>query len=158
MNSKKFLIKFFLSLFLLSAFVTKSFSSEITPMNFIQDTVNNASEALGQNFSKESKIEKLKDIAKRTVDIKGLGFYTLGSHRKKLSENQKDIYINLFEKYFLKTFASRLAEYTDPKIIVVSEEKINKNYTIVNSYLVATDKRPKIEMNWRVYTKNLDKP
>jgi phospholipid transport system substrate-binding protein len=158
MNSKKFLIKFFLSLFLLSAFVTKSFSSEITPMNFIQDTVNNASEALGQNFSKESKIEKLKDIAKRTVDIKGLGFYTLGSHRKKLSENQKDIYINLFEKYFLKTFASRLAEYTDPKIIVVSEEKINKNYTIVNSYLVATDKRPKIEINWRVYTKNLDKP
>ena len=152
----KRLVNFFFTIIILLLFIEKSFSIE--PNIFIQSTVNRASAALSSSFTKDEKIKELKNIAKETVDIKGIGLYTIGKHRKNMTDEKKSEYLNLFEKYFLKTFASRLAEYTDPKIIVVSEEKINKNYTIVNSYLVATDKRPKIEINWRVYTKNLDKP
>ena len=112
---------------------------------------------MGNKISTEVKIKKLKIIAKETVDIRGIGFYTLGKHRKTLTDNQKDQYISLFEEYFLKTFSSRLAEYTDPKINVHSQKKLNKNYTIVSSVLVETDQRPEIKIDWRIYTKNPDK-
>ncbi len=110
------------------------------------------------NFSKEEKIEKLKNIASETVDIKILGLYTLGSYRKSLNDDQKKEYAILFRKYFLKTFSSRLAEYTNPEIQVNSKEKLNKNYTMVSSILVSTEKRPEIKIIWRIYTKNPDNP
>ena len=125
---------------------------------FVQSTVNRASEALKNKFSKEEKIIKLKAIAKETVDITGIGFYTLGSYRKNITNDQKKEYANLFEQYFLKTFASRLSEYSNPEIEVISKEKLNQNYTMVYSILVATDLRPEVKVNWRVYTKNPDNP
>ena len=130
----------------------------IEPDVFVQSTVNRASEVLSKNISKEEKIKELKSIAKETVDIKGVGFYSLGSARKNLSESQKDIYLNLFEKYFLKSFSSRLSEYTNPKIEVRKKEVLNKNYTIVNSLLVGTSERPEVNIDWRIYTKNPDNP
>ena len=113
---------------------------------------------LSENISKDNKIEELKKIAKETVDIKGIGFYTLGSARKNLNEDQKEKYTTLFEKYFLKSFSSRLAEYTNPEIDVFGKEVLNKNYTIVNSLLKATTERPEIKIDWRIYTKNPEKP
>ena len=130
----------------------------IQPDVFVQSTVNRASEVLSKNISKEEKITQLKIIAKDTVDIKGVGFYSIGSARKNLDENQKKQYLNLFEKYFLKSFASRLAEYTNPEIEVKNKEVLNKNYTIVNSVLVSTSERPEVNINWRVYTKNPNSP
>tara|TARA_B110000196_G_C20838349_1_gene517075 strand:+ start:79 stop:669 length:591 start_codon:yes stop_codon:yes gene_type:complete len=121
---------------------------------FVQSTVNRASEALSNKFSKEEKIEKLKEIASETVDIKGIGFYTLGSYRKSISDNQLKKYETLFEQYFLKSFASRLAEYSNPEIEVTSKKKLNQNYTMVSSILVATEQRPEVKINWRIYTKN----
>ena len=125
---------------------------------FVQSTVNRASQILGENISKEDKIIKLKKIAKETVDIKGIGFYTLGSTRKNLSEEQKEKYSILFEGYFLKSFSSRLAEYTNPEINVNDKKKLNENYTIVNSVLKATSERPEIKIDWRIYTKSPDNP
>ena len=156
MNFKKSLIKFSLILILFSIFVGKSFSIE--PEKFVQSVVDEASLVLSKNFTKEQKIEKLRSIAKKSVDIKGIGFYTLGSHRKNLSANQKEQYSKLFESYFLKSFASRLSEYTDPKINVTSSKKLNEKYTIISSVLVATDKRPEVKIDWRIYTKNPDEP
>ena len=124
----------------------------------MQSTVNRASKLLGEDISKEEKIKELKLIAKETVDIKGIGFYTLGKKRKKLNEAEKKKYAELFEEYFLKSFSSRLAEYTNPEIDVTNKEKINDNYTIVNSILKATNERPKINIDWRIYTKNPDNP
>ena len=130
----------------------------IEPDIFIQSTVNRASEALNDKFSKEEKITKLKAIAKETVDIVGIGFYTLGSHRKNITDDQKKEYVNLFEQYFLKTFSSRLAEYSNPEIEVEAKKKLNENYTMVYSILVATEQRPEVKVDWRVYTKNPDNP
>ena len=130
----------------------------IEPDVFVQSTVNRASKLLSEDISKEEKINKLKLIAKDTVDIKGIGFYTLGAARKNLSDLDKAKYAELFEEYFLKSFSSRLAEYTNPEIDVFAKEVINKNYTIVNSTLKASDDRPEIKIDWRIYTKNLDKP
>ncbi len=130
----------------------------LEPNIFVQSTVNRASQILGNNISKEKKIEELKLVAKDTVDIKGIGLYTLGKYRKSISEEQKVKYNDLFEKYFLKSFASRLAEYSNPKIEVKNQEVINDSYTIVTSVLVATDERPEVRIDWRVYTKNPDKP
>jgi len=149
-------IKKFLTLFI---FIIFSFSSlhkvySIEPDVFVQSTVNRASKVLGENFSKDEKISKLKAIAKETVDIRGIGFYTLGSFRKTLNEKQKKEYENLFEQYFLKSFASRLAEYSNPEIQVNSKKILNKNYTIVSSILMATAKRPEVNISWRIYTKN----
>ena len=144
-----FLIVFF-------SLVVNSFSIE--PDIFVQSTVNRASKLLGENITKEEKIEKLKSIAKETVDIRGIGFYTLVSARKNLDENQKKEYQELFNKYFLKSFSSRLAEYTNPEIEVTGKEKLNENYTIVNSLLKGTEKRPEVKIDWRIYTKNVDKP
>ena len=130
----------------------------IEPDVFVQSTVNRASKLLSEDLSKDQKIEELKLIAKDTVDIKGIGFYTLGSKRKTLNDDQKSKYSELFEQYFLKSFSSRLAEYSNPEINVYSKEKLNENYTIVNSILKATDERPEIKIDWRIYTKIADKP
>ncbi len=130
----------------------------IEPDVFVQSTVNRASKLLSENISKDKKIEKLKLIAKDTVDIRGIGFYTLGAARKNLSNDDKDKYSILFEDYFLKSFSSRLAEYTNPEINVLGKEIINKNYTIVNSLLIGTDERPEIKINWRIYTKDPKNP
>ncbi len=130
----------------------------IEPDVFVQSTVNRASKLLSENISKEKKIEELKLIAKDTVDIQGIGFYTLGGVRKNLSDSDKEKYSKLFQEYFLKSFSSRLAEYTNPEIDVFSKEKLNKNYTIVNSTLKATSERPEIKIDWRIYTKNPEKP
>ena len=128
------------------------------PDVFVQSTVNRASQVLSENLSKEEKINKLKTIAKETVDIRAVGFYSLGSARKNLNKSQKQKYSELFEKYFLKSFSSRLSEYTDPKINVIKEEIINDKYTIVSSVLEADEKRPEIKIDWRVYTINPEKP
>ena len=125
---------------------------------FVQSTVNRASKLLSENISKEEKIEKLKSIAKDTVDIKGIGFYTLGAARKTLNASNKAKYFKLFEEYFLKSFSSRLAEYTNPEIDVFAKKKLNKNYTIVSSILKATNERPEIKIDWRIYTKNPEQP
>ena len=152
MISRRNIIKLFLIFFISFILIEKSFSSEAE--KFVQLTVDRASAVLSDNSSKEEKIDKLKNIAKETVDINGIGLYTLGSHRKNLSIKQKQEYAFLFEEYFLKTFSSRLAEYTDPKIKVKSKKKLNKNYTIVSSVLIATEKRPEVKIEWRVYTKD----
>ena len=152
-SAKKILIRFFVMCLLLFLFTEKSFSLE--PKEFVQMTVDKASLILSKSTdNREEKILKLKDVAKQSVDINGLSSYTLGVHRKNLTIEQKKIYSNLFEEYFLKTFASRLAEYTDPKINVQSQKKLNKNYTMVSSVLIETDQRPEIKIDWRIYTKN----
>ena len=130
----------------------------IEPDIFVQSTVNRASHILSKNISKEEKIEELKSIAIETVDIRGVGFYSLGSTRKNLDDNQMKQYQKLFENYFLKSFSSRLSEYTNPEINVEGKEVINKNYTIVNSVLVATSDRPEVKIDWRIYTKDPDNP
>ena len=133
-------------------------SFSIEPDIFVQSTVNRASKLLGEDITKDEKIEKLKLIAKETVDIRGIGFYTLGKKRKSLNEQEKKRYAELFEEYFLKSFSSRLAEYTNPEIDVQSKEKLNENYTIVNSILKATNERPEIKIDWRIYTKKPENP
>ena len=130
----------------------------IEPNIFVQSTVDRASKLLSNNISKKQKIDELQIIAKQTVDIKGIGFYTLGSFRKTLDQDQKEKYLILFEKYFLKSFSSRLSEWTDPEINVISQKILNKKYTIVNSVLKGTDERPEVKIDWRIYTKNSDKP
>ncbi len=130
----------------------------IEPDVFVQSTVNRASQILSKNISKEEKINQLKSIAKETVDIKGVGFYSLGSARKNLNDSQKIKYLKLFENYFLKSFSSRLAEYTNPEIEVNNKKVLNKNYTIVNSLLVGTSERPEVKIDWRVYTKDPENP
>jgi phospholipid transport system substrate-binding protein len=125
---------------------------------FVQSTVNRASKVLSSNINKEEKIKKLKTIASETVDIKIIGLYTLGSHREKLNDAQKEKYLILFNQYFLKTFSSRLAEYSNPEIEVTGKEKLNEKYTIVSSSLIATEQRPEVKIDWRVYTKNNKNP
>ena len=150
--------KFILIVALVINFIIFNSSNSIEPDVFVQSTVNRASEALNNKFSKEEKINKLKNIAKETVDIKGIGFYTLGSYRKSMNDAQKKEYAILFEQYFLKSFSSRLAEYSNPEIEVKSKEKLNENYTMVSSTLVATEQRPEVKIDWRIYTKNPNKP
>ena len=147
---KKF-FTFLLSIYLLS---NLNYAYSISPDVFIQSTVNRAAETLSGNHTKQERIEKLKNIALETVDIEGISFYSLGSYRKNLSNDQLTRYKIVFKDYFLKSFTSRLAEYTNPEIEVKSKKKINDNYTIVSSILLGTDKRPEIIIDWRVYTKN----
>ena len=130
----------------------------IEPDVFVQSTVNRAAKTLGANLTKEERIEKLKEIASDTVDISGIGYYTLGPFRKNINDEQIEQYNVLFEQYFLKSFSSRLAEYSNPEIEVVSKKKINENYTMVSSILVSTEKRPEVKIDWRVYTKNPNNP
>jgi len=148
--------KFFTILLLINLFINNANSIEADV--FVQSTVNRASEILSKNISKEEKMSGLKIIAKETVDIRGIGLYSLGSTRKVLNENQKQKYFDLFENYFLKSFSSRLSEYTNPKIEVQGKNVINKNYTIVNSILVVSTDRPEVKIDWRIYTKNPDDP
>ncbi len=150
----KKILTFFLFLIIIVSNVNNSFSIE--PDIFIQSTVNRAANTLGGNLTKEERIEELKQIAIETVDITGIGLYSLGSHRKSLDKNQLSDYKIVFKEYFLKSFSSRLAEYSNPEIEVISKNKINKNYTIVLSKLVGTDSRPEVKIEWRVYTKNPD--
>ena len=156
MSLKKILFKFSLILIVFSTLTAKSFSLE--PKDFVQSVVDQASLVLTKNFTKEQKIEKLKSIAKDTVDIIGIGYYSLGKHSKNLDEEQKKKYLELFEKYFLKSFSSRLAEYSDPKIEVLSQEKLNDKYTMVSSVLLATEDKPEVKIDWRIKTKDPNNP
>jgi phospholipid transport system substrate-binding protein len=141
-------------LFSIIFLLNNNYSYSIEPDIFIKSTLNRATSTLSGNLTKEERISELKQIAKDTVDIKGIGYYSLGSHRKALDKDQLSIYSKAFEEYFLKSFSSRLAEYSNPEIEVISKNKLNKNYTIVLSKLVATDSRPEVKIEWRVYTKN----
>ena len=152
MNLKKIIIILFIYVFNFNNL------SAVEHNVFVQSTVNKASEILSKNITRDEKIEKLKIIAKESVDIKGVGFYSLGSIRKSLNDDQKEKYLELFESYFLKSFSSRLAEYTNPQIEVTGQKVINKNYTIVNSNLVGTSERPEVKIDWRIYTKNPNTP
>ena len=152
MKLKKFLI----FTFIIINFIYINQSYSIEPDVFVQSTVNRASEALNNKYSKEEKIEKLKQIASETVDINGIGYYTLGAYRKNISENEINQYEILFEQYFLKSFSSRLAEYSNPEIEVVSKKELSNNYTMVSSILVGTEQRPEVKIDWRIYTKNAE--
>tara|TARA_B100000787_G_scaffold165719_1_gene149980 strand:- start:50 stop:646 length:597 start_codon:yes stop_codon:yes gene_type:complete len=155
MSSKKIqIIISFLIVFLLNT--EKVYSIE--PDIFVQSTVNRAAKTLGGNLTKKERIDKLKEIASETVDIDGIGYYTLGTYRKNISDKQIKEYKILFEQYFLKSFSSRLAEYSNPEIEVVSKKKLNENYTIVSSVLAATEQRPEVKIDWRIYTKNTENP
>ena len=142
--------------FIFLTFLSTNKAFTIEPDIFVQSTVNRAAETLSSNASIEEKVQTLKDIAKETVDVRGIGFYSLGAHRKGLSKDKLNEYEKVFTEYFLKSFSSRLSEYSNPMIKVNSKKKINDNYTIVSSTLVATDTRPEVKIDWRIYTKNPD--
>ena len=152
----KKIIKTLLITILSLFFISNSFSIE--PKDFVQQTVDKAAKALDQNLSKDLKISKLKIIALKAVDIKGIGFYSLGKYRKNITEQKKIEYLEIFTKYFLKTFSSRLAQYSDPKIVVKSQKKLNEKYTMVSSTLIATEDKPEVTIDWRVVTKDPDNP
>ena len=156
MKKNFFIIIFSLLFLFVLPHESKAYSSD--PAQFIKEIVEEAKKVLVDTNSKEFKTEKLSNMALKTVDIKGIGYYTLGKYRKELSEEQMKKYLTLFEKYFLKSFTSRLTDYSDPKINVLSAEVINAKYTIVKSLLIATDKKPEVKIEWRVYTKNPEKP
>ena len=144
---------------LLTVFIViPNYAFTIEPDVFVQSTVNRASQILSKNITKNQKISELKSIALETVDIRGIAFYSLGSARKNLDNGQKKKYLELFQNYFLKSFSSRLAEYTNPEIEVQDKVIINENYTIVNSILIGTTERPEVKIDWRIYTKNPDSP
>ena len=153
---KKKIFFFFLLIFINFIYINNSFA--IDPYSFVQETADRASEALNKRQSKEKKMEILKTIAKETVDIKGIGFYSLGKHRKNMSDQKKEEYLEIFNKYFLKTFSSRLAEYTDPRIRVDSQKKLSDKYTMVSSTLLATEDKPEVKIDWRVVTKDPNNP
>ena len=150
--------KIFIIVFFIFGLTQKSFAYSTDPRQFIQEIVDEAKKILVATNTKEFKTAKLSEIALNTVDIKGVAYYSLGNYRKKLNDEQLDEYLVLFEKYFLKSFTSRLTDYSDPKIDVISTEVLNPKYTIVKSLLLATDKKPEVNIEWRVYTKNPDKP
>ena len=150
--------KFFIIIFLIFGLTQKSLAYSSDPKQFISEIVNEAKKILVATNSKEFKTTKLSEMALRTVDIKGVAYYSLGNYRKKLKDEQLEEYLALFEKYFLKSFTSRLTDYSDPKIDVLSAEVLNPKYTIVKSLLLGTDKKPEVNIEWRVYTKNPDKP
>jgi len=150
--------KFFIIVFFIFGLTQKSFSYSSDPKQFIQEVVDEAKKVLIETNTKEFKTKKLSEMALNIVDIKGVAYYTLGKYRKELNEDQMEEYLRLFEKYFLKSFTSRLTDYSDPKINVLSADVLNPKYTIVKSLLIATDKKPEVNIEWRVYTKNPDKP
>ena len=149
---------FFIIIFFLFSLTQKSYGYSSDPKQFITEIVDEAKKILVDSNSKEFKTKKLSEIALKTVDIKGVAYYSIGKYRKKLSDDQLKKYLKLFEKYFLKSFTSRLTDYSEPKINVVSTEVLNPKYTIVRSILLATDKKPEVKIEWRVYTKNPDNP
>ena len=149
---------FFIIIFFLFSLTQKSYGYSSDPKQFITEIVDEAKKILVDSNSKEFKTKKLSEMALKTVDIKGVAYYSIGKYRKNLSEDQLNEYLSLFEKYFLKSFTSRLTDYSDPKIDVIGTEVLNPKYTIVKSVLLATDKKPEVKIEWRVYTKNPDKP
>ena len=149
---------FFIIIFFIFGLTQESFSYSSDPKQFIQEIVDEAKKVLVDSNTKEFKTKKLSELALKTVDIKGVAYYSLGSYRKEFSDEQMKEYLPLFEKYFLKSFTSRLTDYSDPKINVLSAEVLNPKYTIVKSLLLSTDKKPEVNIEWRVYTKNPDKP
>ena len=149
---------FFIIIFFLFSLTQKSYGYSSDPKQFINEIVDEAKKILVDSNSKEFKTKKLSDMALKTVDIKGVAYYSIGKYRKNLNEEQLNEYLSLFEKYFLKSFTSRLTDYSDPKINVIGTEVLNPKYTIVKSVLLATDKKPEVKIEWRVYTKNPDKP
>jgi len=149
---------FLIIVFFIFALTQKSFGYSSDPKQFITEVVEEAKKILVETNTKEFKTIKLSEIALKTVDIKGVAYYTLGNYRKELNDEQMKEYLDIFEKYFLKIFSSRLTDYSDPKIDVLSTEVLNPNYTIVKSLLLGTDKKPAVNIDWRVYTKNPDKP
>ena len=150
--------KFFIIIIFIFGLSLKSFAYSSDPKQFITEIVNEAKKVLVDSNSKEFKTKKLSEMALKTVDIKGVAYYSLGNYRKELTDEQMKEYLVLFEKYFLKSFTSRLTDYSDPKIEVLSTEVLSPKYTIVKSLLIATDKKPEVNIEWRVYTKNPDKP
>ena len=150
--------KIFIIVFFIIGLTQKGYAYSSDPRQFIAEIVYEAKQILVATNSKEFKTKKLSEIALKTVDIKGVAYYSLGNYRKQLNEIEMKKYLELFEQYFLKSFTSRLADYSDPKIEVISTEVINNKYTIVKSLLLATDKKPEVKIDWRVYTKNPDKP
>ncbi len=150
--------KIFLIVFFVFGLTQKSFSYSSDPKQFIQEIVDEAKKVLVATNTKEFKTKALSEVALKTVDIKGIAYYTLGNYRKELNDDQMGEYLELFEKYFLKSFTSRLTDYSDPKIEVISSVILNPKYTIVKSLLLSTDKKPEVNIEWRVYTKNPDKP
>jgi len=156
MKKKIFIIVFFVFFSFITPNKSNAYSSD--PKQFIAEIVSEAKKILVETNSQEFKTQKLSEMALKTVDIKGIGYYTLGNYRKQLSDDQMKTYTVLFEKYFLKSFTSRLTDYSEPKIDVLSAEILNAKYTIVKSILLADDKKPEVKIEWRVYTKNPDKP
>ena len=150
--------KFFITIFFILTIAQTSFSYSTDPKQFITEIVEEAKNILSKPNTKEFKTKKLSEVALKTVDINGVAYYSLGKYRKQLNEEQLKEYLRLFEKYFLKSFTSRLSDYSDPKIDVLSVDVINEKYTIVKSILVGTDKKPEVKIEWRVYTKNPNKP
>ena len=155
---KRIFTSFLIILFFCTSFNTKTFAYSTDPETFISEIIDEAKIILNSKDSKDTKAEKLSVIALKTVDVKGIGYYTLGKKRKEITSEQLKSYESIFEKYFLKSFTSRLTDYSDPKITVLSSEKVNEKYTIVKSMLVKTDKKPEVKIDWRVYTKNPEKP
>ena len=149
---------FFIIIFFIFGLTQKGFAYSSDPKQFIQEIVDEAKKILVETNTKEFKTKKLSEVALNTVDIKGIAYYSLGNYRKNLNDEQMVKYLALFEKYFLKSFTSRLSDYSDPKINVISINVVNPKYTIVKSLLLATDKKPEVNIEWRVYTKNPDKP
>ena len=149
---------FFIVIFFISIISQKSLAYSSDPRQFITEVVDEAKKILVESNTKEFKTKKLSEMALRTVDIKGVAYYSIGKYRKELNDEQLKEYLTLFEKYFLKSFTSRLTDYSDPKIDVLEAEVLNPKYTIVKSVLLATDKKPEVKIEWRVYTKNPDKP
>ena len=150
--------KFLIIVFFIFGLTQKSFAYSSDPKQFISEIVDEAKKILIDTNTKEFKTQKLSEMALKTVDIKGVAYYSIGNYRKGLNDEQLKKYLSLFEKYFLKSFTSRLTDYSDPKIEVLSTEVINAKYTIVKSLLLATDKKPEVKIDWRIYTKNPDKP
>ena len=155
---KRILISFLLICLVLFSFQAKSLAYSTDPEKFIEEIVDEAKLILKSSVSKEEKAEKLSVIALKTVDVKAIGYYSLGKKRKDITPDQLKKYEELFQKYFLKTFTSRLTDYSDPKISVLSAEKVSEKYTIVKTMLLKTSKKPEVKIDWRVYTKDPNNP
>ena len=149
---------FFIIIFLIIGLTQKTFAYSSDPKQFISEVVNETKKILMTTNTKEYKTKKLSEMALKTVDIKGVAYYSLGNYRKELNDEQLKEYLILFENYFLKSFSSRLTDYSEPKIEVISAKILNPKYTMVESLLLGTDKKPEVKINWRIYTKNPDKP
>ena len=149
---------FFIIIFLIIGLTQKTFAYSGDPKHFVSEIIDETKKILMETNTKEYKTKKLSEMALKTVDIKGVAYYSLGNYRKELNDEQLKEYLILFEKYFLKSFSSRLTDYSEPKIEVISAKILNPKYTMVESLLLGTDKKPEVKIDWRIYTKNPDKP